>query len=390
MEEKEALLKFISEFDFSHFVKATLSVPKIEAIKTILIKKTIVKKQEHIQFVYRYPTKDITKNYDFKSFKIELERILTHKEFEIGNFFFETKDVILKWKKGVWLLKNVKASMKKPETISHDHIKNRFVEEQADYLKLLGITNHEGQIFAASQDKFKQIHRFVEILSPIFEKWSDQKKLHIADMGCGKGYLTFALYDYLTNKKQLNTIMEGVEIRSELVQICNQYAEKVGFKNLKFIKNTIQSYENPSINAIIALHACNTATCDAIFKGIKQDVDFIIVAPCCHQQVRKDIIIENADNSLQEIMKYGIFAERHAEILTDLIRIKILNAFGYQCKAIEFISDFHTHKNVMIIAQKHKKHVDKSIIYSEIEALMHQYGLKRHYLLELLPKDYQM
>jgi hypothetical protein len=390
MQDKEALLKFISEFDFNHFIKATLSVPKIEAIKTILIKKTIVKKQEHIQFVYRYPTKDITKNYDFKTFKIELERILSKKEFEIGNFFFETHDINLNWKKGVWQLKTLKASMQKPETISHDHIKNRFVEEKADYLKLLGITNHEGQIFAASQDKFKQIHRFVEILSPIFEKWSAQKKIHIADMGCGKGYLTFALYDYLTNKKQLNTIMEGVEIRSELVQICNQYTEKVGFKNLKFIKNTIQSYENPSINAIIALHACNTATCDAIFKGIKQNVEFIIVAPCCHQQVRKDILIENADPSLQEIMKYGIFAERHAEILTDLIRVKILNAFGYQCKAIEFISDFHTHKNVMIIAQKHKKHLDKSIIYSEIEALMHKYGLKRHYLLELLPKDYQM
>lgn len=390
MKEQESLLRFITEFDFNHFIKATLSVPKIESIKTILIKKTLVKKQEQIQFVYRYPTKDITKNFDFNTFKTELERILIHREFEIGNFFFETNDITLNYKKGIWYIKILKPSLKKPNTISHNHIKNRFVEETADYLKLLGITNQDGQIYASSQDKFKQIHRFVEILSPIFEKWSNQKKLQIADMGCGKGYLTFALYDYLTHKKEIVTSIEGVEIRNELVQNGNEYAEKVGFKNLKFIKNTIQSYENPNINAIIALHACNTATCDAIFKGIKQNAEFIIVAPCCHQQVRKDILIENADPSLQEILKYGIFAERHAEILTDLIRIKILNAFGYQCKAVEFISDFHTHKNVMIIAQKQKKNIDKSKIYMEIETLMHQYGLKRHYLLELLPKDHQI
>ena len=168
-------------------------------------------------------------------------------------------------------------------------------------------------------------------------------------MGSGKGYLTFALYDYLTNTLNLSPRVTGVELRTELVEKCNAIAAKAGFGNLSFVTGSIDSAELPAVDMLIALHACDTATDQAIYRGIKAGAKVIICAPCCHKQIRKQI---NPSNELKSITRFGILEERQAEMLTDAIRALVLEAFGYKTKVFEFISTEHTPKNVLIVGVK--------------------------------------
>jgi len=174
----------------------------------------------------------------------------------------------------------------------------------------------------------------------------------VADMGSGKGYLTFALYDYLTNSLGMNTEITGVEYRHDLVNLCNDISEKSAFTQLKFTQSTIEDFDPKNTNILIALHACDTATDDAIAKGIEAEADLIVVAPCCHKQIRREMEKSKAQNDLQFLTQHGIFMERQAEMVTDGIRALVLEYFGYSTKVFEFISDTHTPKNAMIIGMK--------------------------------------
>ena len=200
----------------------------------------------------------------------------------------------------------------------------------------------------------------------------------IADFGSGKGYLTFALYDHLFNNLKMTPSVSGFELRENLTRFCNELAEKQPFSNLKFIAQDINDYQTERLDMLIALHACDTATDVAIAKGIKANAKIIVVAPCCHKQIRKQL---NVHNEMQPILKHGIMEERQAELLTDGIRALLMEAHGYKTKVFEFISTEHTPKNVMIVGIKSKA---KNEALAQVESIKKHYGIEYHALERLI------
>jgi len=349
-------------------------------MKSIHIRKIIIKREEKLSFTYRYKTKDIVKNYSFaESFEI-LEDALCH-AFHTATLCTTGFDLLLEKK----TLKTNPPTHSEPPPATHDKQKNRMIGTDGKlYLTDLGLTDDTGKVLKSAQDKYRQINKYIEILSGLIKNIPMDKLNHIVDMGCGKGYLTFALTDYLQSQN-LNAGVTGVEYRPELVELCNEIAQKSDFKKLEFIQGSIESYQNDAITVLIALHACDTATDDAIFKGIEAKSELIVVAPCCHKQIRREIEKNKAVNDLDFLTRHGIFLERQAEMVTDGLRSLILEYFGYTTKVIEFISDSHTPKNVMIIAtrQKFADNQDKAIL-DKIKSVKDYFGIDQHYLEKLL------
>jgi tRNA1(Val) A37 N6-methylase TrmN6 len=225
----------------------------------------------------------------------------------------------------------------------------------------------------------------VELLSPLIKNLPKKQLLKVFDMGAGKGYLTFALYDYLTNVLSIEAQVTGIEYRKDLVTLCNSIAKSANFKGLSFSEGSIENFEIKEANMMIALHACDTATDDAIYKGIKANADLIVVAPCCHKQIRRELEKHKTKNELDVLLKHGIFMERQAEMLTDGLRALLLEYCGYTTKIFEFISGEHTPKNIMIVAEKKEKTAtQKQDILNKINETKLFFGIEFHYLERLL------
>ncbi|MEZ4891850.1 MAG: SAM-dependent methyltransferase [Saprospiraceae bacterium] len=246
-------------------------------------------------------------------------------------------------------------------------------------------TNSKGEVLAKSQDKWRQINKYLEIIQNLNAQTPLPKEPIIADMGSGKGYLTFALYDYLFNQLGLKPQITGIELRKELVKTCNKAAENSGFDGLHFEALNISDYHPPRLDMLIALHACDIATDMALAGGIFANANMIIAAPCCHKQIRKEM---STQNELAPVLRHGILEERQAELITDGIRALLLESEGYQTKVFEFVSTEHTAKNVMITAVKSGKAADKRRQKSleQIQGIKSGFGIKEHYLENLLSK----
>lgn len=352
-----------------------------ETLKNIYIKKTIIKSEEKLSFTYRYKTKDIVKNFSIKEGIEQIKQSLQN-DFRFATLFTTTADIILEQQKNdQYLLKQIAASKSELPSLSHDKIKNHPITAKGKtYLTELKITDANGNVFKATQDKYKQINHYIEILSSLLKELPEKNVLNVVDMGSGKGYLTFALYDYLTNVLNKQTKVTGVEFRKDLVDLCNTIAAKSSFTNLHFEEGSIEKYTNDAIDILIALHACDTATDDAIAKGIATNASLIVVAPCCHKQIRREIEKHKHPNDIDFITKHGIFLERQAEMVTDAIRAMVLEYFGYKTKVFEFITDAHTPKNIMIVGIKNKNVVDKEVIHQKIKDAKEYFGIQQHYL----------
>jgi len=354
------------------FVKLTLGhYTGADDLKKITIKKILIKGAEKLSFTYTHKTRDIVKNYDIEDGLERIERALAS-EFKTANLF--TTEFDIAFDKGK--IKKSPASTKEKPSLSHDRAKNRLVAIKP-YLHDLGITDANGNVLKSAQDKYRQIDKYVEILSGLIKK---PKK--IVDMGSGKGYLTFALYDYLSTQNP-DTKIIGVEFRKDMVDLCTKIAAKANFKNLSFAQGTIESYDASDADTLIALHACDTATDDAIAKGIAAGAELIVVAPCCHKQIRREM--ERVKHSDDFLLRHGIFLERQAEMVTDGIRALILEYFGYSVKVFEFIATEHTPKNVLIVATKTGKGRNEALL-PKIAAAKNAFRIGRHYLESVIPE----
>ncbi|GGH17257.1 class I SAM-dependent methyltransferase [Pedobacter zeae] len=377
------------------FVKISLGNYKgeEEALKQLLIRKVIIKRETKLAFTYRYKTRDVVKNYSLDE---AIDVIVGYLEsgFKIATLFSTERDLILEeLNNGKIVLRESKASSKEAPSASHDKEKNRLIKAGSKpYLTELKITDIEGKVFKNAQDKFRQINHYIEILSSLIKELPAGTIKKVADMGSGKGYLTFALYDYLHSVLKLQTEVVGVEYRQDMVDLCNRVAEKSAFAQLNFVQGTIEDYDARDVNLLIALHACDTATDDAIFKGIKTNAELIVVAPCCHKQIRREIEQNKVKNDVSFLTKYGIFLERQAEMVTDGIRALILEYFGYKTKVFEFISDAHTPKNVLVVGvKKSPKSLvgspmseEQKVILEKIKASKEYFGIGYHHLERLL------
>ena len=377
--------KLSSIVENKELTRLTLTAKKDKEsdLKKIIISQVQLKKGFQLNFVYRHNTKDITKNYEIAD-SIRLIAASLETDFNNAELVSERTTINLyTLPNGKIQLKTLAVATLAQSTFNHDKQKDKLIDLKDNiYLRELGITNASFELRREMSDKFRQINQYIELLSPNLKELVLPENFHVADMGSGKGYLTFALYDYLANNLKMSPTMTGVEFREDLVHICNSIAEKASFSKLKFVKGTIAYTTLEKIDILIALHACDTATDDAIFRGIQSDASLIVCAPCCHKQIRKAM---NVTNELSNVTKFGILKERQAEIITDTIRAMIMEAFGYKTNVFEFISLEHTPKNVMIVGKKTgKENPDKQQILLNIAAIKKLYGIEKHYLETLL------
>lgn len=369
-----------------HFIKCTLSKPTSaapEGLKNIYLRPVDLKKGPHIAFTYRFKTRDEVKNFTPPDAARQLEQLLGP-VFLNADLFTTEQDISLTFgKNGQAAVAVKKSSQTAPADTRHNREKHRLLDPAAPWLHELGITNAKGEVLPTAQDKWKQINKFLEIVDSLIRERPLPPDAQIADMGSGKGYLTFALYDFLSRQKGLHPHITGIELRQNLVDFCNQAAQKAGFDGLDFITKDINDFQPERLDLLIALHACDTATDLALAKGIHSRAGIVIVAPCCHKQVRRDM---EAHNELAPILRHGILEERQAEIVTDGIRALLLEANGYNTNVFEFISTEHTAKNVMITAIDGRRQTadGRRAALDKVAALKAGFGIREHYLEKLL------
>jgi hypothetical protein len=232
-------------------------------------------------------------------------------------------------------------------------------------------------------DKLRQVERFVELLGHLVEDspLAGQQSVTACDMGAGKGYLTFAVHDFF-HRKGAAISMTGVERRADLVAHTNGIATTLECAGLRFVEGEIGTFSMPEkLDLLIALHACDTATDDAIAAGVRAGASLIVVAPCCHKEVRRSFV---APPVLAGVLRHGILAERQAELLTDGLRALILELHGYEAKVFEFISSEHTAKNLMLAATKRTTPVDRDALAAQLAETMAFFGLGEQRLATLL------
>src|SRR5437762_809863 len=318
------------------FIKLTLGNYKgpdehLQKIQARLIK---TKKGMRLSFLYRSDTRDTVKNYSCED-GTQIARKLLGSDFFAAHLFTTENDFQLDvGNKRKSRLNIGKATFQSASSMVHDREKHRWIDQSAFYLKALGITNDTGRVRDRSQDKWRQINKFVEILAGLVDisPLADAKALRIVDMGSGKGYLTFAAYDYFKNVREIDVEIIGVELRSELVDLCNEITEAGEFDRLKFVLGGIEDFDVGKTDILIALHACNTATDDALYKGIQADASLIVAAPCCHQELRPQI---KPPEIFRDVLKHGVMLERTAEFVTDALRSLLLERSGYSTKLFE-------------------------------------------------------
>ena len=404
--------KFINKLQSSlndgSFVKLTLSKPSAISrqqsadLNNVYVKPIILKNEKMFSFTYRYERRDETKNYDAEQ-TLEVITNLLNEVFLNASLFTLTEDItLLISKKGKATVMSKAVKEQREQNVQHDKVKNRLINTDNPWWFKLGLTTREGKVTADMQHKFKQICKYVEIVDGVMKNVKFDGKIRIADMGAGKGYLTFALYEYLTQRCKYDIEMEGVEIRPDLVAKINEIIKESNLKDFRFVESSIESFgcQQPTDNGqqtfcnisatqqlsnsatrqldvLIALHACNTATDDAIIKGIESGAKLIICAPCCHKQIRQEM---EKSKIVDPITRYGIFLERQAVMITDAIRALIMEYYGYKTQVMEFIEMEHTPKNILLVGRKSDAPVDKEAILKQIEDLKKQYGIEKHYL----------
>lgn len=385
----ETIEKFISQAAKSlhteTFVKLTLGNYKgtDEHLQKILVRLIETKKGTRLFFLFRYDTRDTAKNYDFNEGIARLREFLGV-DFFSGHLFTTENDFQLEiGNKGKSRLNVAKPTFKTKPAIDHNREKQVQIDPNSFYLRALGITTDKGEIRERQQDKWKQINKFVETLGNLFDKspLKDRTNLNIVDMGSGKGYLTFAAYDFFKNIRNIDVKVTGVDTKQELVGLCSDIARASEFENLTFVHALVGDYELENVDILIALHACNTATDDAIFKGIKAEADLIVVAPCCHQEIRPQI---KSPEMFRDILRHGVMLERTAETVTDGLRALLLEKSGYSTRIFEFIATEHTPKNNMIVGTKQSENVEQIVFDEQIAEIKRFYGIENQRLENLL------
>jgi len=369
-----------------HFLKCTLGKPAAAApqdLKNIYLRPVTLKTGPRMAFTYRYRTRDEVKNFTHEEAARQLETLLGAWFLNADLFGTETDASLAFSPTGKAVFSTKKPTNTAPPDTRHDREKQRLLDPAAPWLHALGITNKQGQVLPTAQDKWKQINKYLEIIESLLRTHPLPPDACIADMGSGKGYLTFALYDFLSNRLAMQPQVTGIELRQNLVDFCNQTAREVGFTGLHFVAQDIADYRPERLDMLIALHACDTATDLALATGIHARAGIVVAAPCCHKQVRRDMATRN---ELAPVLRHGILEERQAEIVTDGIRALLLEANGYKTSVFEFVSTEHTAKNVMItaVAGSRKDSAQQAAALGKVAALKTGFGIREHFLERLL------
>ena len=237
--------------------------------------------------------------------------------------------------------------------LAHNRKKKYLLEEgrPVPFLIDLGVMSEDGKIKNARYDKFRQLNRFLEFIEDILPKLPKEREVTILDFGCGKSYLTFAMYHYLHELKHYDVHIIGLDLKTDVIEKCNRLADKYGYEKLNFYQGDIASYEGcEQVDMVVTLHACDTATDYALEKAVRWNASVILSVPCCQHELNRQI----KNETLAPILEYGILKERFSAILTDGLRAQMLESKGYDTQILEFIDMEHTPKNLLIRAVKNE------------------------------------
>ena len=241
--------------------------------------------------------------------------------------------------------------LKVQRDLSHNRTKKYIIQEgkPVAFMIDLGVMGQDGKIIRTRYDKFRQINRFLEYIEDILPKLDKERELTIIDFGCGKSYLTFAMYYYLKELKGYNIRIIGLDLKADVIEHCNELRTRYGYDKLDFYVGDIATYKDvDKVDMVVTLHACDTATDYALAKAVKWGAEVILSVPCCQHEANRTI----KSDILSPVMEYGILKERMAAIVTDAARAKLLRANGYDTQILEFIDMEHTPKNLLIRAVK--------------------------------------
>ena len=373
------------------FVKLTLGGPagKQSELQNVYVRPVALQEGPRLQLVYRSATQDVTKNVTTEEGVARVAALL-ETDFRNGHLFATDENVTIEQRQTRSpLLKVERVANVKPPVVAHDRVKQRPVEPKlAPWLHGLGVTDSQGAVCKGMEAKFRQINRFVEILQGLVSDAGlaapgvdgKPRALRMVDMGCGKGYLTFAAYDWLRGHGWPAADVLGLEARSELVDLTSRLAAAHGLAGLRFRQGTIADAEVGPLDALVALHACDTATDDAIARGIKAGAALIVVAPCCHKELRP---LLRPPPGLAGALKHGILLERYAEFVTDALRAALLEWAGYESRVFEFVSAEHTARNLMIAAIKRRPSGDPAAA-ARVRELAALHSIRRQRLAQAL------
>jgi hypothetical protein len=366
------------------FIKLVLDRPTGSTdINKVVARLVRIKGEDMLSIVSSFKTNDITKNY---SLTTGVEALRRHVDASFNNVALFTTEADYRLKKGMAGKEKIVES---PPTItnapgkSHDHSKNRLVAQERPFLAALGLTNSDGEIKSKMNGKYNQVESFINILSSTINASSLKEKQNISfyDMGAGSAYVSFAVYDYVTKVLQKETKLTGVDTFDKLVTRNNLLARELDFSGINFITSPINELGPIQTDVVIALHACNTATDDALFAGINAGAELIIVSPCCHQELRKSMLVPEV---LKPMLKFGTQKEQMAEMLTDTIRTLLLEINGYKTNLFEFVSDEHSGKNNIIVAVKKQSNQNKNTYITQLAEIKEFYGISEDLYFESL------
>lgn len=352
-------------------------------LERITVRRVVIQGEDQVSFVSRYHTRDVTKNFAPADTAVEIRRQL-EAGFRSATLITSTEELqLLCNKRGEARLLPGRHQPPATRSPRHDRAKARLLDPDRPFLRHLGVTDDRGRVLPSMAAKWKQINRFLEVFARDFaaSNLADRPGVRVVDFGCGKGYLTFAVHDWLTRQQGRSAEVTGIELRSELAEAGNRISVACGCDGLSFHAGNIAHFPAATMDVMIALHACDTATDLALHTGIRNGARLLMCAPCCHKEIRPQVHIPDV---LRPMLRHGIHLGAEADMLTDSMRALLLEAEGYDVKVFEFISLEHTSKNRMITAVKNERSRRVNPAREELARLKEYYGVREQRLESLL------
>lgn len=356
-----------------------------KSLQRVTIRPILLQGETVLSFVYEHKTNHITKNHNYESALAEITLLLGG-DFKSAYLTLLDREVQVEFsKKGKLQISYHQAKVNTHTAVAHNREKNRFVDIQRPFLTALKVTDQQRKLIPSMSNKWKQINKFIEVFSQALDVSPHDKvtPLNVVDFGSGKGYLTFAIHDYLRNTLENDAQVTGVELRQGLADLCNETAATLDHQGLSFVCGDVKTHAPKQTDVMIALHACDIATDYAIHYGIRANASIIMCSPCCHKQIRPQI---QSPELFKPMLQYGVHLGQQAEMITDSLRALFLEANGYSTKVFEFISLEHTNKNKMILAVK-KTNInvkEQAKILAQIANIKDYYNIQEHCLETLL------
>lgn len=356
-------------------------------LKRVTVRAIELRGEPHLSVVYSHDQRDVTKNLPPPAGLQELRALLGPLGFANAHLHTPQQELQLAYsRKGRASLRAGHRETAAAQNTAHNRDKPRLLSLERPFLAALGVTDAQHRLVPAMARKWKQINKFLEVIDAALRASPLAAGAHIEvlDFGSGKGYLSFALHDHLRHALGRDAQVTGVELRQDMVALCNGIVDRLGLQGLRFEQGDVGSYAPRPVDLMIALHACDTATDHAIHRGIRGGASIICCAPCCHKQLRPQLL---QPHPLRPILQHGVHLGQEAEMLTDGLRALLLDACGYDTQVFEFVSLEHTAKNKMVLAVKRAQPRDRAPLLVQVQEVKDFYGIREQCLESLLKAD---